>query len=459
MGTPAASAAGSSASMAMPARPSAVVGMPSTPIVRAMTRAPYFAASCITLSRRAGSAEAELSMAGRAHFCSPASIAARLVVSSESGTSVTSCTASTIHGITSWPSFFCGPMLRSRAPASTCRRAMAWMAFVSRASMAAFTGGAMMWMFSPMMSTGDLLPLGLVQHRVDDGRHGDVQLAVVGKLEERPAGGVERRDQRIVGQHGQEVQAVFFDGLAKLRREALGRPVDDEVVLADLGVELRQKGGDAPRRGDASHRGVADDEQQVDVAGGAARQVLEAGLVVDDHPRVAVGDGVDDGAQHVVGGAVAAGALGPAHGQQVDADALDDARVDLVVQDVALGDPCLEQVGARLLAGLLADVADRFLERQAEHHVEVAGRVGVDSQDRPGLALRQAADQQPGQGRLAGAALAGDGDRGGHWVGLRLMSSPAWRPDRRRAWRASGARWGTWPGRCAAGKAPTCTRP
>src|SRR5665648_1304835 len=88
----------------------------------------------------------------------------------------------------------------------------------------------------------------------------------------------------------QEVQAVFVDGLANLRREAIGRPVDDEVVLADLGVKLRQKGGDAPRRGNATHRGVADDEQQVDVAGGAARQVLEAGLVVDHHPRVAVGD-------------------------------------------------------------------------------------------------------------------------------------------------------------------------
>src|SRR5665648_424905 len=450
------------ASIAMEALlPAAVVGMPCTPIVRAMTRAPYFAASCITLSRRAGSAEAELSMAWRAHFWSPASIAARLVVSSESGTSVTSCTASTIQGITSQPSFFCGPMLRSRmpAPASTCPIAMAWMAFASRASMAAFTGGAMMWMFSPMMSTGGLLALGLGQHGLDDGRHGHGQVTVVGELEDGPAGGVQGRDQRIVGQHGQEVQAVFVDGLANLRREAIGRPVDDEVVLADLGVKLRQKGGDAPRRGNATHRGVADDEQQVDVAGGAARQVLEAGLVVDHHPRVAVGDAVDDGAQHVVGGAVAAGPLGPAHGQQVDADALDDAGVDLVVQDVALGDPCLEQVGACLLAGLLADVADRFLERQVEHRVEVAGRVGVDSQDRPGLALRQAADQQPGQGRLAGAALAGDGNRGGHWVGLRLMSSPAWRPDRRRAWRAPGARWGTWSGRCAAGKAPTCTRP
>src|SRR5450756_1710489 len=223
MGTPAASAAGSSASMAMPARPSVVVGMPCTPIVRAMTRAPYFAASCITLSRRSGSAEAELSMAWRVHTWSPASIAARLVVGSEMCIRDSSCTASTIQGITSRPSFFCGPMLRSRmpAPASTCARAMAWMALASRASTAAFTGGAMMWMFSPMMSTGGLLALGLGQHGLDDGRHGHGQVTVVGELEDGPAGGVQGRDQRIVGQHGQEVQAVFVDGLANLRREAV----------------------------------------------------------------------------------------------------------------------------------------------------------------------------------------------------------------------------------------------
>ena len=221
---------------------------------------------------------------------------------------------------------------------------------------------------------------------------------------------------------------------SKLRREALGGAVDDQVVLADLGVELREQRGDAAGCGDAAHGRVADDEQHVHVPCRAPREVLEAGLVVDDHPRVAVGDGVDDGAQHVVGGAVAAGALGTAHGQQIDADALDDARVDLVVEQVALGDAGLEKVGARLLAGLLADVADRLLERQVEHRVQVAGRVGVDGQDRPGFALRQTADEQAGQRRLAGAALAGDGDRGGHCVGLRLMwLVPRGRPGRRRA--------------------------
>ena len=161
-------------------------------------------------------------------------------------------------------------------------------------------------------------------------------------------------------------------------------------------------------------------KQHVDVARRAPREVLEPGLVVDDDPRVAVGDRVDDRAQHVVGGAVAAGALGAAHGQQVDADALDDARVDLVVEQVALGDAGLEQVGAGLLAGLLAHVADGLLQRQAEDGVEVARRVGVDGEDGAGLSLRQPADEQAGQRGLAGAALAGDGDGGGHAVSLRF---------------------------------------
>jgi hypothetical protein len=128
-------------------------------MVSAMTLAPYFAASCMTLSSRSGSADAELSIPGCLQTLRPSSIAARLVVSSESGTSTTSCTTSTIHGMTSWPSFFCGPMLRSTmaAPASTWATAMSWMTFLSRSAMAALTGADRIWMFSPMMSTGGLL--------------------------------------------------------------------------------------------------------------------------------------------------------------------------------------------------------------------------------------------------------------------------------------------------------------
>ena len=142
-----------------------------------------------------------------------------------------------------------------------------------------------------------------------------------------------------------------------------------------------QQRGDAPGGRDAAHRRVADDEEHVDVAGRAPGEVLEPGLVVDHDPRVAVSDLVDDEAQHVVGGAVAAWALGPPHGNQVDVGALDKTRVDLVVEQVLLGDAGLEQVGAGLLAGLLAHVADGLLQRQVEDGVEVAGRIGVDSQD------------------------------------------------------------------------------
>src|ERR1035437_1860346 len=255
----------------MAARPSAVVGMPSTPIVRAITRAPYLAASPMTLSRRAGSAEAELSKAGRAHFCSPASIAARFVVSSESGTSVTCCTASTSHGMISAPSFFWGPMLRSTtpAPASTWRRARSCRNFASRASIAAFTGGAMIWMFSPMMSTGGLLPSGVRQKRGDKRLERAAERAVGGELHQWPTDGIELRDQGVVGQHGQQLEAVLLDGPLQLRRQSVAGPIDDQVVPADLRVQLVEQGGDAPGRGHAAHARVADDEQHVDVAGRA----------------------------------------------------------------------------------------------------------------------------------------------------------------------------------------------
>ena len=148
------SALGSSVSMAMAVRPSAVAGMPSTPMVRAMTLALYLAARSITGSSRAGSAEAEFSRAGFLHTLSPASMAATLVVSRLSGVSVTAWTVSTIQGMISAPRFFCGPMFRSRmpAPALTCLSARDWMNLASRFSMASFTRGEMMWMFSPMIS-------------------------------------------------------------------------------------------------------------------------------------------------------------------------------------------------------------------------------------------------------------------------------------------------------------------
>ena len=118
--------------------------------------------------------------------------------------------------------------------------------------------------------------------------------------------------------------------------------IDDEIVRADLGLELVDQVDDAAGGRQPPDRRVAHHEQHVDVARRAPAQVLEPGFVVDDHDVVARRDAVDDRAQHVVGRAVAARPLGAPHGQQIDALAFDDAGVDLVVEQVVLGDAGLE---------------------------------------------------------------------------------------------------------------------
>ena len=110
----AASAAGSSSSMAIAARPSAVVGNAldahgECDDPRAVAGGQlHDGVETLGVGRRRVQHGAPLQTSR------PASMAARLVVSSDSGTSTASCTACTIHGMTSWPSFRCGPMLRSR---------------------------------------------------------------------------------------------------------------------------------------------------------------------------------------------------------------------------------------------------------------------------------------------------------------------------------------------------------
>ena len=248
-GRPAASAAGSSASMAMPARPSAVVGMPSTPIVRAITLAPYLAASCMTLSRRSGSADAELSMAGCLQTLRPASMAARFVVSSESGTSATSCTAWTIHGMISWPSFFCGPMLRSTmpAPASTWRTAISWMVL----GVAGLDGRLHRRRDDVDVLTDDEHRRppspGVWRARRRRRLERRAQRAVGRQVDERPAGGVELRDQRVVRQDGEQLEAVLGDRRLELGREPWAARFTIEVVPPHLGLELADQRGDASR--------------------------------------------------------------------------------------------------------------------------------------------------------------------------------------------------------------------
>ena len=129
-------------------------------------------------------------------------------------------------------------------------------------------------------------------------------------------------------------------------------------------------------------RGIADDEQPIDVARGLPADVLHAGLVVDDDAPVGVAQAVDGRAQHVVGGAVAARAFGPAHGEQVEVVALDHALLHLVLEPVRLGDARLERAAGHLVAGVLADLADGLAQIHAQRHVEVGAGVGVDGEDR-----------------------------------------------------------------------------
>jgi len=159
--------------------------------------------------------------------------------------------------------------------------------------------------------------------------------------------------------------------------------------------------------------------------------VLHAGLVVDDHVGVVAAEAVDHLAQVVVDGAVAAGAFRAAHGDQVDAVAFGQRRADLAIQVVALVQAAGQRAHGRaagcqrlldLGQHVLADVAHRPFQRQAEDHVEVAGGIGVDGQDGAGLGLNQILDHHGGDGGLADSALAGESDGSGHgWLLLRTI--------------------------------------
>ena len=320
------------------------------------------------------------------------------------------------------------------------------MTALSRPSIASFTFGAMMWMFSPMSSTVQAsLPAGCARTTSEDPVQGAGDGAVAGQVDERLAGGVVGRHQWVLGDLGEQVQAARGDDLLELGGKGAGGPVHHQVVAAHARLQLVDQVDDPAGGRQAAHRRVAHDEQQIHVAGGAPREVLEAGLVVDHDPGVARGDAVDDGAQHGVRRAVAARSLGAAHRQQVEAGALDHVGVDLVVQQVGLGHTGIEQVGARLFRGVLADVPDGTLQGQPQDVVQVAGRIGVDGEHGAGLQRRQAAHEQAGDRRLAGAALACDRDGGRH-----RFTPPGCPRGGRRAPRAAPSPSGTCRGRCAA---------
>ena len=70
---------------------------------------------------------------------------------------------------------------------------------------------------------------------------------------------------------------------------------------------------------------------------------------------------------------------------------------DLVIEELTLGHPTRQRAHGRppgsqralhLIEQIFADIAHRPLEVDAEHHVQVAGGVGVDRQDCAGSGSR-----------------------------------------------------------------------
>ncbi len=189
-------------------------------------------------------------------------MAAKFVVSSESGVSATSCTAcdDPRHDLVA------ELLLRADVEVEDVRAGLHLAQrqvlddLASRASMAAFTGGAMMWMFSPMMSTGGLL-------RSRSGRAWSRPLPRSAALMALSAGRWTRagRRRRTPPPAGRRAARRAGPGRAPrspraARGEPAGGAIDDQVVSADLGVELGDHGRDAAGRGDTAHRRVADDE-------------------------------------------------------------------------------------------------------------------------------------------------------------------------------------------------------
>ncbi len=117
------------------------------------------------------------------------------------------------------------------------------------------------------------------------------------------------------------------------------RTVEHQVALADVHVQLLAETFDASRRDDTPHRGIGGDVQQIDVAGGAAAQMLHSSFIVHDHVIVGSPHPVQDVPKDVVDRAVTAPSLGAPHGKKIHFLALCQRVLDLVVQVLLFGHP------------------------------------------------------------------------------------------------------------------------
>ncbi len=151
--------------------------------------------------------------------------------------------------------------------------------------------------------------------------------------------------------------------------------------------------------------------------------MFHARFVVDNDIAVALADAIDDGAQIVIDGAVAAGALAAAHCDQIEACPFRDGRANLVVQVVAFVH-ATRQTAHRRAAGcqrlldlfqhVFPDVANGPVQVEAKYHVEIAARIGVNRQNRARLGLGEIFDHHCGDSGFAHTAFPGQGNRCRH---------------------------------------------
>ena len=151
----------------------------------------------------------------------------------------------------------------------------------------------------------------------------------------------------------------------------------------------------------------------------AAGDLLNAGLAVDDDVVKVAGEHADDFLQIGVDGAVAAGSLGTADGEEGEAFALDH-RVEnaeaRLVEDLD---------GLTVLAALarlddgVADIVERVVDLDAQRGRKTDRGVGVDGEDAlAGMRGNQMANNGAAQAGLAHAALACHGKNFGFGLGL-----------------------------------------
>ena len=138
---------------------------------------------------------------------------------------------------------------------------------------------------------------------------------------------------------------------------------------------------------------------------GAAADMLQPGLVVDDHIFVVADILVDLGLQYAVDKAVAALALCAAHDQHVIVVLLHQRGAELHLGVIGL---CHAGRHGAVLLGLghlLANVAQGGLHLHAQHLIQIGVGVGVHYQQRALPRLAQIVDHHAAGGRFADATL------------------------------------------------------